>query len=147
MNKDEFLRILREQLSGELEEPQILVHVQYYAQYIGSETAKGYAEEDIIAALGDPRLIAKTLIDTKETASEAQGTYDQESSSGNTENAGPKEKKVRWLDLSTWYGKALMIVIAVVVIALVVTVLSALLPFLAVIFCISILVRYFKGHR
>ncbi|MGI6068961.1 MAG: HAAS signaling domain-containing protein [Blautia sp.] len=146
MSREEFLQILREQLLGELEEAQVSSHVQYYDQYIKSQTSMGYTEEEVTGKLGDPRLIAKTLIDTRQSASEAYGTYEQMDREVASEGTGGT-KKNRWLDLSTWYGKALVILIAAGVIVLVLTVLSALLPFLLVIFCISILVRYFRNSR
>lgn len=143
MNKEEFLRVLREKLTGEMDEQQILSHIRYYDQYISDKAVNGKSEEAVIEMLGDPRLIARTLIETKEASGGSYETYGEQSSaqSGNT------SQKKHWLDLSTWYGKAIVILIAVGIIALVVTVLSALLPILVVIFLISIAMHYWKKRQ
>lgn len=141
MSREEFLQILRSKLSGELEESQIQAHIRYYDQYITEKMSKGRSEEEVTAMLGDPRLIAKTLIDTSEREPEAYSTIYEEPEEGQ-EQVGTH--RVWGLDLSTWYGKVLMVLIAIAILALVVTVLSALLPFLAVILLVSIAVRYLR---
>ena len=62
MNKKEFLDILYEQLSGQMPEGNVAAHVQYYRNYIEEEQRKGRSEDDILNELGDPRLIARTLL-------------------------------------------------------------------------------------
>ena len=65
MNKKEFLDILYEQLSGQMPEGNIAAHVQYYRNYIEEQQRTGRTESDILNELGDPRLIARTLLDTE----------------------------------------------------------------------------------
>ena len=72
MNKKEFLDILYEQLSGQMPEGNVAAHVQYYRNYIEEEQRKGRSEDDILNELGDPHLIARTLLDTDSTASRLQ---------------------------------------------------------------------------
>lgn len=142
MSKEEFIRILKEQLAGTMPAGEIQSHLRYYEQYIEEEIRKGRQEREITAALGDPRLIAKTLIDTSDGAGE-EILYEQEreqTHSGPSRSSGRAFK----LDLSTWYGKALLILIAVAIIALVVTVLSALLPVILIVFLVSVAARYFR---
>lgn len=69
MNKKEFLDILYEQLSGQMLEGNVAAHVQYYRNYIEEEQRKGRSEDDILNELGDPHLIARTLLDTEAPAS------------------------------------------------------------------------------
>ena len=64
MDKKEFLDILRSQLSGQMSEQQIAAHIQYYSSYIEARTAAGNSESEVLRELGDPRLIARTLLDT-----------------------------------------------------------------------------------
>ena len=68
MNKKEFLDILYEQLSGQMPEGNVAAHVQYYRNYIEEEQRKGRSEDDILNELGDPHLIARTLLDTEAAA-------------------------------------------------------------------------------
>ena len=80
MNKKEFLDILYNQLSGQMPEGNVAAHVQYYRNYIEEEQRKGHSEDDILNELGDPRLIARTLLDTDSTASgnpQTTGSYSE----------------------------------------------------------------------
>ena len=77
MNKQEFLEALRKQLSGQMHEGKIAAHVQYYRNYIEEQVSKGRSEMEILCELGEPRLIAKTLLDT-DSGSTEDIVYEQE---------------------------------------------------------------------
>ncbi len=64
MNQYEYIDILRDTLSAELPESKVKEHIQYYNGYIEENTRNNKGWEDILEELGDPRLIAKTIIDT-----------------------------------------------------------------------------------
>lgn len=63
MNKVEFLNALREKLQEELNDVQIQEHIKYYDSYITQEQKEGKDEMTIIAQLGDPILLARSIID------------------------------------------------------------------------------------
>lgn len=141
MNKKEFLDILYEQLSGQMPEGNVAAHVQYYRNYIEEEQRKGRSEDDILNELGDPHLIARTLLDTDSTASgnpQTTGSYSEPYTDNSYEydNSSSGSKKVKsrsfHIDLSTWYGKLAVILIAAVVIILLCTVLSVLIPVMVI---------------
>lgn len=78
MQRTEFLIALQEALEGEMPASEVAGNVQYYKDYIESESAaKG--EEAVLQELGDPRLIAKTIIDTYKAANEEGSTYGYDS--------------------------------------------------------------------
>lgn len=62
MSRREFLEVLRGQLSGQMTQGRAAAHVRYYEDYIQSQVRNGRSESDVLAELGDPRLIAKTLM-------------------------------------------------------------------------------------
>lgn len=141
MNKKEFLDTLYNQLYGQMAEGAIAAHVQYYRNYIEDAVNQGRTEEDVLNELGDPRLIARTLLDTDSAASgnpQTTGSYSEpyadNSYEYNDSSSGSKKVKSRsfHLDLSTWYGKLAVILIAAVVIFLLCTVLSVLIPVMVV---------------
>ena len=140
MNKKEFLDILYEQLSGQMPEGNVAAHVQYYRNYIEEEQRKGRSEDDILNELGDPHLIARTLLDTDSTASgnpQTTGSYSEpytDNSYNDDSRSGSKKVKSRsfHIDLSTWYGKLAVILIAAIVIVLLCTVLSVLIPVMVI---------------
>lgn len=136
MNKKEFLDTLYNQLSGQMPEGSIAAHVQYYRNYIEDAVTQGRTEAEVLNELGDPRLIARTLLDTDSTASgnpQTTGSYSEpytDNSYNDDSRSGSKKVKSRsfHIDLSTWYGKLAVILIAAVVIILLCTVLSVLIP-------------------
>ena len=155
MSKTEFLDILYNQLSGQMPEGSVAAHVQYYRNYIEDEQQKGRTETDILNDLGDPRLIARTLLDTEVGAgnpqngstysaiyNEADSDYNEYDSS---DSARGHVKKHRFkLDLSTWYGKVAVILIAAVVLLLLVTILGILIPVVIVAGVIMYIVSQFR---
>ena len=155
MSKTEFLDILYNQLSGQMPEGSVAAHVQYYRNYIEDEQQKGRTETDILNDLGDPRLIARTLLDTEVDAgnpqngstysaiyNEADSDYNEYDSSDSAR--GHVKKHSFKLDLSTWYGKVAVILIAAVVLLLLVTILGILIPVVIVAGVIMYIVSQFR---
>lgn len=155
MSKTEFLDILYNQLSGQMPEGSVAAHVQYYRNYIEDEQQKGRTETDILNDLGDPRLIARTLLDTEvgagnpqngstysATCNEADSDYNEYDSSDSAR--GHVKKHSFKLDLSTWYGKVAVILIAAVVLLLLVTILGILIPVVIVAGVIMYIVSQFR---
>lgn len=69
MTKNEFLDLLRTALLGEIPDSEIESNMKYYEEYIRAEGYKT-SEEEVINQLGDPRLIAKTIVDTYQISHE-----------------------------------------------------------------------------
>lgn len=137
----EFLDILYEQLSGQMPEGNVAAHVQYYRNYIEDAVTQGRTEAEVLNELGDPRLIARTLLDTDSTTSgnpQTTGSYSEPYTDNSYEydNSSSGSKKVKsrsfHIDLSTWYGKLAVILIATIVIVLLCTVLSVLIPVMVI---------------
>ena len=77
MNKREFLSELREVLSYDLPEQLVDNNLRYYSGYIDDEVRKGRRHEEVLAELGDPKLIAKSIVDAiKSGADGVPGTAD-----------------------------------------------------------------------
>ena len=65
MPKAEFLEKLRIELSSGVT-PQVLQeNLNYYGQYIDDEIRKGRTESEVLAELGDPWILAKTIVDAQ----------------------------------------------------------------------------------
>ncbi|MFG6384299.1 MAG: DUF1700 domain-containing protein [Lachnospiraceae bacterium] len=159
MTKQEFLYELQVALQGEISQAAINDNIKYYDNYIMEETRKGKSEEEVIISLGNPRLIAKTLIDTTEQfGTFNNGQYDTDSfeqqNLGNEKgfNANYSEQggwEIRFgkLKLNTWYGKLLIIMIAILLIVIVANVVAFLLPILVPIILIILLCSLIFGSR
>ncbi|MDD6213378.1 MAG: DUF1700 domain-containing protein [Clostridiales bacterium] len=95
MNRQEFLRRLEEALQGEVS-PQVLQsNLQYYQNYIYDEMRKGRSEEEILAELGDPRLIARTIADSQNSGSSSYGYEDSRSFGSRYTYEEPSEENHR----------------------------------------------------
>jgi len=119
MNKKEFLDILRESLVGEVDNNVMEQNIRYYSEYISSHHDK--SEEEIIDEIGDPRLIAKTIIDTESIPdqgaygwnsqdnnrrSDYQDSYQDYGNSSNSYNGYPRIR---------WYQKALFVAVLMLI--------------------------------
>ena len=68
MDKKEFLEGLRRALVGEVSPKVVEDNIRYYDQYISSNSSED--EERILQELGNPRLIAKTIIEAEKATQE-----------------------------------------------------------------------------
>lgn len=146
MNKKEFLDILYEQLIDQLPPDRASAHIQYYQSYIEEELRKGLTSDEIFQKLGDPRLIAKTLIDTETESVSKSQVIDEQTNRGSESSEIPRHHHYR-LDLSTWYGKLIVILAAAVAVALLFMVLSFMIPFLLAAAVILFLISWIRKRR
>ena len=72
MDKKEFMDILRQSLEGEIDNSTLEQSVKFYNEYISSQPDK--SEEEVIIEIGDPRLIAKTIIETESSSRGVAGS-------------------------------------------------------------------------
>ena len=92
MNKTEYIDMLRRHIS-EVGDPAFINDtVEYYRDYIDTAIRKGQSEADVLASLGDPRLIAKSIVASRDNIPEGTyreaGQYNQEDSDDNTYGRG-----------------------------------------------------------
>lgn len=146
MDRTEFLNTLRSQLAGQMHEGKVAAHVRYYEDYIQSQVRSGRNEQDVLAELGDPRLIARTLLDTDvdngQLDYEEYSTYSEDS--GNPQDFGKEHVHVWRFD--TWYSKLLGVVLLLIVVFLLFHILVAVLPFFAVLAVILFIVSLIKNR-
>ncbi|MGN8631159.1 DUF1700 domain-containing protein [Blautia sp. HCP3S3_G3] len=156
MNRTEFLEILREQLSGEMPEGSVAAHIRYYHDYFEEQMKKGRSESEILQELGDPRLIARTLLDTDPQSDQAvygSGRYESsdkrkqgsENGSGyDRMNQEQVKHRTYRLDLTTWYGKAIVIAAAALIIAGLLVVIGTVLPVIVIVCLVLYLISWIR---
>lgn len=144
---------LRMALSGKVSPGVVTENVNYYEDYINTEIRKGRSEEEILDALGDPRLIARTIVETHGDSNPGSGHGNAQSSrSGQfyeqtarqNENSGHYESSRRIFKIPSWLLLILGMVILALVFSIVFSVLSVLLPPLLLILMIVFLVKLFR---
>lgn len=154
MNRAQFLETLRSQLTGKMYAERVEAHLRYYEDYIQSQVRGGRSEDEVLEELGDPRLIARTLLDTDTSSGDAiyEEVYNRSDSgrndsySENGEARGQNRHRQYRLDLTTWYGKLIVFVIAALVIFLLVTALTVVLPFLLIFALLMFLISRFRNR-
>jgi uncharacterized membrane protein len=136
MTKNEFIDGLRSALKGEVPDAEVTSNILFYEDYIKSKSITNN-EEEVLTQLGDPRLIAKTIIETYQIShgplygsSKHEGAYQdaQTSDSASYKNhqnnyeddTGDYGRKFKFnMGTSlTWYQKLLVTIVVAIVIVL-----------------------------
>lgn len=138
MTRDEFLRQLKEALENDLQGQIVQDNVNYYNQYISDEVRKGIAEQDVIDSLGDPWILAKTVIDSVSDTKYADSIYEAEESQSKQEFTSKKIYIAdKWWKRWLVYGGIVLLGLVIIgilffVIAVVGGILAGLLPVILV---------------
>lgn len=157
MNREEFLRDLEDALSGEVPQSVIRDNVNYYGSYISQEMAKGRTVDEIVDEIGDPRIVARTIIDSSEASGETAdssgyGSY-RSTSYSESEGQSPANNRhsVHYIDLNKWYWKVLLLVVGLLVVTTVVNIVGGivalLLRFAGPILVVLLLVWFLRNLR
>ena len=109
MSKSEFLKILRESLEQSLEKEDLKEQLDYYDKYISTEISKGRTEKEIMDELGDPRLIAKTIMTVSkkegiDRETEADKAYGENGQRTYGENYDEQKKSSNRRSFNTYYN-------------------------------------------
>lgn len=134
MTKAEFLEMMEQKLSGELDEDTVARTLRYYSEYIDSETGKGRSEQEVLEELGSPLLIARTILDTHSS----RGNY---FSWKHTKQEAQEEENG---DKSHPWNKWLFFLALVAILLLLFTILRVLLPVLLPVLLVLFVISLFK---
>lgn len=158
MTRTEFLEQLRQALQGNMNQTLVNEHLQYYEKYIIEESRKGRSEQEVVDFLGNPRLIARTLIETSEHVGYA---YD-EAYYGESDRENSKKQKgfhmefsesgkwdIRYgrFKLNSWYGILLFAVIFLIVLIIVGHLMIFLLPVILAALGVGLLISWILGRK
>lgn len=153
MDKKEFIEKLQRALASGLSSSQVAENVRYYQEYLESEIRKGRTEAEVLAQLGDPRLLAKSIIEANKRAGTNYGSnreYDEEVSG---ERQGEEKRRNsafeyngRSLVLPGWLLMVIVTVLVIVVIGLVTSLLSVFAPVIIVVLGILLLIKVFQNR-
>ena len=152
MTRSEFLNKLKEALANDLSGPVIQENVDYYSGYIADEVRKGRSEQEVVAELGDPWAIARTIIESVEIQGNTQEDYGYEPKKQNydQETAG-RAGQVHIFGLDTWWKKLLLVLgivgVFMLVIAVIGGIFSLLAPILVPLILVIIVFRIIGSRR
>lgn len=148
MDRTEFLDKLQRALAGGVNSSRVAENIQYYREYIDVEIRKGRSEEEVLESLGDPRLLAKSIIEANKRAGVSEGTnrtYDEETE---TERYGTdRMNKINVMRVPGWLIALTAVVIFLLIIGLAFSMISFLAPIIIPVLLVVLAVNYFKGRK
>ena len=137
MNKTEYVDSISRALSGRVD-PQVQREtVQYYREYIDSQIVKGNPEETVLATLGDPHLLAKSVIASQ--PANAESTVKEESVKKSLEALLQEKKPILIL--------IAVLLVLVLLLGLVFKVLIKLLPILLPAAAVFFVIRAIRNRK
>lgn len=144
MTKQEFLLDLQKALTNRLSSAEVNEHVNYYREYIEVEIRKGREEAEVIEELGDPRLIAKSILTA--AAAEAQ---DIENAAGGEGTSGGDGRSVQHIlaKIPLWLWIVIIFLIVVASGVLLTSVVWKLLPVLFPVLLVVFIVKWWNSNR
>lgn len=147
MTRAEFIDVLQRTLAGSLGSSYVNENIRYYQEYIDTQIRQGHSEAEIIAQLGDPRLIAKSIIEAAKQDQTRYGSVEPDyeevyEDGGQTEKKNAGQSHV--YRMPGWVLAVLIIVFIVAIVGIVGSVVSMLLPVMIPIICILFIVRFFQ---
>lgn len=136
MTKSEFLQKLKTELASGMKASDIQEQLNYYGQYIDEEVGQGKDEAEVISELGDPWVIAKTILDAS-----GSEEFVQESSGYESRSKGGTSK---WVFLFAILG---VIGIIMLLVAVVGGIISLLAPLLVPVLVFAFVIRILNNRR
>lgn len=147
MDRVEFTDKLQHALAGGLNSATVAENVRYYREYIDVEIRKGRSEEEVLESLGDPRLLAKSIIEANKSAGLNEGTnrnYDEET----PENVhGQQQVTGNAVHVPGWLILLIVIVVFLLIIGVVFSIISVLAPIIIPVLVVVLLINFFRGKR
>lgn len=136
MTKNEFLNELRSLLAEELGTSVAEENVRYYDGYIEQRKQEGLSESEVLEQLGSPRLIAKSIIDSKAKSDKGYSDFNR---MNETDYSGQDYEQKNDKKLNLVLSKAVSIIAIIGVIVVLVAIIGGMIT-IAVNFVLPIVV-------
>ncbi|MBR6770958.1 MAG: hypothetical protein IKM28_06925 [Lachnospiraceae bacterium] len=150
MNRMEFIDTLQRALSGSLGRSSVNENIRYYQEYIDTQIRTGQAEQEVIDSLGDPRLLAKSIIEAarnenrsySSTHSVCDEVYEDGVRMQKNQGFSPRSIKI-----PSWLILIIILLLVVLVLGIVGTIVTTLLPILIPVICVVLVYRAIQKRR
>ena len=143
MTKQDFLDGLRRSLSAGLETEQINEHIRYYSDYIDSQIRMGIAEDEVMASLGEPRWIAKTILGMEEAETVTEEYVEEDTTA---------DDKYRYFNINGktvklpgWLFTILVCFVSFFILSIIFSLMTLLLPFIFMFIFMVTMIRFLKN--
>lgn len=160
MTKQEFLGGLRAALAGRIEASLISENIYYYEDYINTQVRMGRAEAEVVRGLGDPRLIAKSIVEANKHAGtdNNDGNEYQKANEGYAgkgyyggsyaENAGYANQngyRRKMIRMPGWLMAIIVGVVFFLIMLLMFSVFSFFMPLVLPLLLVGMIVKFFRN--
>ena len=150
MDRSEFLDVLGRSLKGKVDDNEYASQMEYYTSYFQDEIASGRSEQEILEELGDPRLIAKTIVSAygfqddkigraymNDTVSEDGKSYD--------DNGGIHETRRSVFGRFKFYAIIVLVILFfILMMAVMFRVFAYMMPIIFVLIAVSFILAMFR---
>ena len=154
MERREFMEKLQRALAGGLNSSMVADNLRFYQDYIDSEIRKGRTEEEVLESLGDPRLLAKSIIEANKRAGESYGSnreYDEEAAGFGSRDQDADDVynsrglRHRWV-IPGWLFMLIATVIVLLFIGIATSLLYIFSPVIIVVLVVLLIVKLFQRN-
>ena len=149
MTKNEFIIKLQEALENDLDAAAVRENVNYYSGYIDDEMRKGRGEEEVLDELGDPWVIAQSVIDMsgqKNVTEDYGNSYRNAGSS--SERHQESSYNVHSYTIGSWWQKLLLVLgiigIVLIVVAVIGGIISLVMPIVVPVLVLILLLKFIR---
>lgn len=148
MKRKEFIEGLRRALAGKVDTDAIDEAVRYYEDYIDTQIRQGKSEEEVLKSLGNPALIAKSIVSANggrnNTAGDAGSIYEYEQKQRYSRSKFG-DKGVRFiLNMPGWLATLLAGIILLMILSAIFSIISFVLPVIVPIVIILFVIHLAK---
>ena len=147
MNRQDFIKNFRMALSGQVPAYVIEENVRYYEEYIDVQVRQGKTEKEVLDSLGDPRLLAKTVITMHKTSGSSQSESGQTYESVERQEVKGSGFWNGFMRLPSWLRSILTVIIMVGIFFVIAKIIGLLLPVVLFVVIIVYLLRMFRGGK
>lgn len=145
MNKTEFVDTLRRSISSVSDYAFVNETIDYYQNYIETAIRQGRSEEEVMEELGDPRLIAKSILASRGIGN-VSDTMEEDAVSNDANKVHISTRSGKQFMVPVWLAKVGLVAGLVAVVVLVGALAIKLLPVICVGVLAVLIYRFFRDN-
>lgn len=142
MTKQEFLNTLRISLNGKISAAAVEDNISYYEDYINTQVRLGQSEREVLEKLGNPRLIARSVIEA--SSQETHESYGTQYDSQQNETESGRKRRFR---MPVWLWIFLIVFLIFLIVGAVFSIVWVLLPILIPVGIVLFIANLLRRNR
>lgn len=150
MTRMEFMDVLQRSLAGSLTNSTVNENMRYYQEYFDAQLRLGKSEDEIINELGNPRLLAKTIIEAAKREgrsgsidAEYEEVYEDGVHTQTRESGGMASKNTH---IPGWLIAVIVFLVFFAIVRIIGSVIVAFLPIAMPALCVFLVLRFLQNR-